>query len=77
MPKYGFPQILNVKKKIKRILTFVQMNDCRHVRACVCICVLSGFLCEEHDNPADFFLDVIIQCQNLTGTGHKVIKGEE
>ena len=35
---------------------------------CCCdYCVLSshpGFQCEEHDNPADFFLDVVTQCEN-------------
>ncbi|CAF1318829.1 unnamed protein product [Rotaria sordida] len=27
-----------------------------------------GFKCEEHDNPADFVLDVIIQCNNYSST---------
>ncbi len=27
-----------------------------------------GFKCEEHDNPADFALDVIIECNNLSST---------
>ncbi|CAF2508741.1 unnamed protein product [Rotaria sp. Silwood2] len=27
-----------------------------------------GFKCEEHDNPADFLLDVIIQCNNYSST---------
>ncbi|CAF0761120.1 unnamed protein product [Rotaria sp. Silwood1] len=27
-----------------------------------------GFICEEHDNPADFVLDVIIQCNNYSST---------
>uniref|UniRef100_A0A1X7TGR7 ABC transporter family G domain-containing protein n=1 Tax=Amphimedon queenslandica TaxID=400682 RepID=A0A1X7TGR7_AMPQE len=25
-----------------------------------------GYFCEEHDNPADFLLDVINQCEGLT-----------
>ena len=25
-----------------------------------------GFHCEEHDNPADYFLDVIIQCEQCS-----------
>ena len=24
----------------------------------------AGFQCEEHENPADFFLDVITHCEN-------------
>ena len=26
-----------------------------------------GFHCEEHDNPADFFLDVITSCEKVGG----------
>ena len=25
----------------------------------------SGFHCEEHDNPADFFLDVVTSCEKV------------
>ena len=27
------------------------------------VTVLTGFICEEHDNPADFFLDVVTHCE--------------
>ena len=27
---------------------------------------ISGYICEEHDNPADFLLDVINQCEGQT-----------
>ena len=27
------------------------------------ILIFAGFHCEEHDNPADFFLDVITSCE--------------
>jgi hypothetical protein len=29
----------------------------------------AGFECEEHNNPADFFLDVIMQCEDVKGSG--------
>jgi ATP-binding cassette subfamily G (WHITE) protein 2 len=29
---------------------------------------LNGFKCEEHDNPADFVLDVLIHCNNNSST---------
>lgn len=29
----------------------------------------AGFECEEHNNPADFFLDVIMQCEDVNGSG--------
>ena len=29
----------------------------------VTISTCAGFPCEEHENPADFFLDVTIQCE--------------
>ena len=27
--------------------------------------IFAGFHCEEHDNPADFFLDVITACERM------------
>ena len=29
---------------------------------------LIGFHCDQHENAADFFLDVIIQCEHTGGT---------
>ena len=29
----------------------------------ICSLILLGFRCEEHDNPADFVLDVITSCE--------------
>ena len=35
----------------------------------MCVDFHLGFECEEHNNPADFFLDVIMQCEDVNGAG--------
>ena len=42
----------------------------------VCLCprvqcppASTGYVCEEHDNPADYFLDVINRCEVAAGHG--------
>ena len=32
-----------------------------------------GFECEEHNNPADFFLDIIMQCEDENGFGKLIV----
>ena len=33
----------------------------------------TGFVCEEHDNPADFFLDVVTQCEDENTNSNGVL----
>ena len=33
----------------------------------VCNAIFTGYLCEQHNNPADFFLDVIIENEETDG----------
>ncbi len=40
----------------------------------VCLFVFPGFECEEHDNPADFFLDIIDAMEQRGTYMHMVIK---
>ena len=39
----------------------------------MCVDFHLGFECEEHNNPADFFLDVIMQCEDVNGAGKLII----
>ena len=53
------------------VYVHVHVHGAVHVHGvCTCIIIVlfvvpyyPGYECEEHDNPADFFLDVVTRCE--------------
>lgn len=39
------------------------------MRTTYIIWYVAGYECEQHDNPADFYLDVVISCETLEMKG--------
>lgn len=41
--------------------------------AALCVCSSAGFRCSEHENPADFILDVLTACER-SASNTEVVK---
>ena len=40
---------------------------------CLCVCVCAGFPCVEHENPADFILDVLTTCEKKSISNDTIV----
>ena len=48
-------------EKIGQILHANMESFCRDSHICIVFYMLTGYQCEQHNNPADFLLDVVIE----------------
>ena len=54
----------------------LDLNQCLYICYLLSNNIHAGFQCEEHDNPADFFLDVVTTCEKSGNNDNDGFQGD-